>query len=533
MATKVRLYKGVPLFKDNHVLSFRDISRSDYFSKYEVLNRDTYYVKIDKGFIELSELDNNLNRVNYCSIEQSGSIYYAFVDSLEYISDRNVKINFTIDYWTTYYGKPRIQGMIEREHSNYNNKNITPEPIGLADGVNTSTTDLSDTHENFKMALITTTTDLTNPKGFGGGTKGTGNHPSLPYNFYLVGANDYSYLIDNQPIGSLEKFSDIYSKSEDFANKIVSITIIDRLPFQATVTKTAKSAFNISTSGLTTIEIDGMRPLGLIMTCRAYEKIFTIPLNKLSGDMVKLSYSPFKEYDLITTYGTLKINPENVTGSDLKVKVTRTVEPTPSEIIEVVNYRNMLGYTNSVSGNYGVNIPVVTEQLSAYLQSQQNSLLEGGSALAMGALGVGLVVASGGTLAPALIGMTASIAGSGINQMMNMEKQKQSPNSLNGTQGTLIPIVASTKPVLYEINQPSEYIDKFKKYLKVYGWQVNDVGTPNLTTRKAWNFVKMSEVKVVDSIPQKATEEFTRLFIEGVTIWHSDIGNYEQENSLR
>jgi hypothetical protein len=72
-----------------------------------------------------------------------------------------------------------------------------------------------------------------------------------------------------------------------------------------------------------------------------------------------------------------------------------------------------------------------------------------------------------------------------------------------------------------------EFFDKF-------GYQTNRLKVPNISGRKAWNYVKTRECELVGNIPAATKASIIEIFNTGITFWKDGdkIGDYTQDNTL-
>lgn len=64
-------------------------------------------------------------------------------------------------------------------------------------------------------------------------------------------------------------------------------------------------------------------------------------------------------------------------------------------------------------------------------------------------------------------------------------------------------------------------------YFSMFGYKVNRVGKPNLTSRKNWNYVKTQNAHCSGNAPQYAIEFMEKALDSGCTFWHKDtVGDY-------
>ena len=76
-----------------------------------------------------------------------------------------------------------------------------------------------------------------------------------------------------------------------------------------------------------------------------------------------------------------------------------------------------------------------------------------------------------------------------------------------------------------------EYATRLDRYFSMYGTKSNRVATPNLQTRKAWNFIKLKEPNIVGTMSNDVLTRVKQIFSAGVTLWHTnDVLNYNQDN---
>lgn len=83
--------------------------------------------------------------------------------------------------------------------------------------------------------------------------------------------------------------------------------------------------------------------------------------------------------------------------------------------------------------------------------------------------------------------------------------------------------------------QPTyERLQKIDKYLDMFGYAVNTVKVPSLTSRSNWNYVKTVNADVRGTMPSQARQDIKDLLDRGIRFWHNgdNIGNYELSNSI-
>ena len=82
-------------------------------------------------------------------------------------------------------------------------------------------------------------------------------------------------------------------------------------------------------------------------------------------------------------------------------------------------------------------------------------------------------------------------------------------------------------PELYVRQIRPEYLTSVDNYFSMFGYKVNRVGKPNLTSRKNWNYVKTQNAHCSGAAPQYAIEFLEKALDTGCTFWHKDsVGDY-------
>lgn len=567
--SEVRLLKGVPLSKDTNVLSFKGTTPYSYFNSkvYKTFN-EVLYVRKDLGSVQLEipEQEVSSQGINYLMFSNNNgdSWTYCFIDSYEYVNERSTRFTFTVDVWSTYFKDISVTGLVEREHANYNQINTLSEDIELNDPVVTSKTPLTSNNTNVKFAIITTTTDLTNPQGYNGGTAGVNKGIDQPYSYYILNASSETLYLSSStviPVMALSQFNMFYANNEDLANKIVSIKIVKELPFPFTLTRTEYGEndfrYVLSSSVVNLLNhhiIETVHTIISVNYSTGYSEDKTYPIAKpFTHDSSKLNYYPYSYLELNTGTSKLEIRKENL-GSNLTIRKYTTLEAQMTDGYEVLDYKGDIVNNNSVTVDNGVSIPVVTESIASFLQSRENSVLEGtltgvgmlGVTMALGAAtgGIGAVAGvgalstfSGEMIKGSAMGLGQTVGGlpgNMISEYMALKQQKKLPNDISGSMGKLVGLTMDIKPYLLHYQIKEEYAQIASEFFKKFGWKTMRLKTPNLTTRNKFNFVKMQDVVITGNVSHSVKARLSEYFINGVTLWHdpTTIGNYNQANTL-
>lgn len=76
-----------------------------------------------------------------------------------------------------------------------------------------------------------------------------------------------------------------------------------------------------------------------------------------------------------------------------------------------------------------------------------------------------------------------------------------------------------------------EYIRVLEDFFKKFGYAYNKIETPNLHTRKSWDYIRTVDCNIKANINNESLEKIKTIFNNGVTIWHTtDVNNYSLNN---
>lgn len=114
---------------------------------------------------------------------------------------------------------------------------------------------------------------------------------------------------------------------------------------------------------------------------------------------------------------------------------------------------------------------------------------------------------------------------------------KAVPNTVNGNLGAgdlAFSIYGSVGYKFYNFQIRENMAQKIDAYFSMYGYQVDEIKTPNTKTRSKWNFIQTVGANIVGNIPQEAIMELKSMFNTGITIWHDSAHflDYDQSNTI-
>lgn len=126
-----------------------------------------------------------------------------------------------------------------------------------------------------------------------------------------------------------------------------------------------------------------------------------------------------------------------------------------------------------------------------------------------------------------------------LTSLGNVYEHSVQPNQARGNvhNGDINFSLNITTPTFYTKTIKKEYAIIIDNFFNKYGYKVNLVETPNIRTRKNWNYLKTIDINFyVDTtrpIPQEYEDILKLMFDGGVTIWHNynTMYNYNSDNS--
>lgn len=142
--TTIYLLKGCPLNKDyRHTKYFTNATQqNDYFRTlvFKSFSEQTYQ-RYAKGQLRIAALADEIYSANYMMFQNTNhgnKWFYAFIDSVEYVSNTVTTIYYTIDVIQTWMFDYSMGGcFVEREHSLTDNfgENLVPENLETGDKI--------------------------------------------------------------------------------------------------------------------------------------------------------------------------------------------------------------------------------------------------------------------------------------------------------------------------------------------------------------------------------------------------------------
>lgn len=526
--SKVIMAKNIRLEKDyNHVLSY---SEADMVALCTANAVQTFnhcmFLRPGVNSMRLEMTYNNALKCNYMAFQNpdySNKWFFAFIDSVEYISDGDTQINYTIDEFSTWwdYWQPDAC-FIEREHTmdDTPGSNLVPEGLELGEYVHNGTTQ----HVSFESddQLIAMCSPY-EPDG-------------TSYEATRVGGIPVS--------GCVTFYEDILSFSlalRTYAthaqiDTISSVFLIPHSLIDLNGTCTYKSlsggfyyVFNGTSSPMLRDYNLNARPGTLETYEPVNKKLLTAPymgllLHNLAGSTNFLGY----EYFLDPTQPVIRCQGVATVGCSI--------------FCCPLHYkRRAVNYLEGIACGKFPSLSWSADQYTNWLtQNAVNigfGLLNGVTNIATGLVGSAATGENMGDTIGAGFGEIRSVLG-------EMYQHSLAPLTSRGNvnQGDIFTASGNNEVYAQPISITAQFARRIDSYFSRFGYQTNETKVANQLGRQNWNFVKIAGGESIGhstpndyfSVPTAAMETINNIYRKGVTIWHNhaNIGNYSLSNPI-
>lgn len=449
----------------------------------------------------------NCNYVMYQNANFTNKWFYAFVTEIEYRNDGCTWLHLKTDVFQTWmFNFAWKDSFIVREHVSDDEigKHTIPENIPIGDPKVQTFDTMQDNFQsrmqfdtNYWACIICSKVPSQIPL------------PSPVPPQYASGIPSCAYFLGVEP-NALQVIVDLFN-SEGIADAITNIVPVLRSEVIAMQLDANCSLLALDATTLifpkykditpNLISIDGYVPKNKKCFCYPYHYAL---VSNHAGQEVILKYEWMSEYRLRCEY-LLSANP--------------------------ALYVYPEGYSAEIAEDIGVtfaNYP----QIPWTYDSFKNWVALNGNTLATNLISTtaGAAISAGTGNIAGIASSTLSIT-SEIGQMMDrMAVPKTIKGSISGNANMQTDSACIT---CYEMVCRNEYIKIVDQYFSRYGYRVNEVKTPDLRSRPAWNYIETRDCILDCDCPEDDAHELESIFNSGVTIWHTaaGYGNYDQNNS--
>lgn len=501
-------YTNVLNYTVEQMLELVNANKTAETTKASFINYVDNKINVDFGY----DVCVNSNYLAFQNPLYSNKWFFAFIDDVEFRSEKNSIITFTVDVWTTWHNQINFKPcFVEREHVNDDTAGLhtIPESLEMGDPINVGTFDSTTELGGNYIIVANTQIYETKVSGsiYGGVFSGVQYLAFQQSNYQEV----IDYINAMTEAGHKDAIIDIF---------MCPFFVIDSLLQDDKLVKPSTFPRQTETGITKNLILDGYVPKN--------KKLLTFPYNYLNvtnnaGSTNVYKYEDFKTtkegfedgclfniFGVLTPGCSIKLVPEEYKGKTKNFDEALTGAKYPTCSWTSDSYTNWL-----------------TQQ-----------------AVNVGIAGVNAGVKMAGSVGGLIAGDISNVGGlySGAMDIARLMEQKYEmaliPPSSHGNVNSGDVIFALNKNC-FTFNRMSikrEYAEIIDNYFSRFGYKVNITKIPNITGRLNFNYVQIgsSESLGTGNIPSKYLESINSTARRGFTIWHNhaNLGNYNVNNPI-
>lgn len=475
------------------------------------------------------------NYIAFQNPDYSNKWFFAFIDDVIYQGEENTEITFTVDSWSTWYGKwTKKPCFIERQHELVDTigSNIIEENLNVGDVIEESeTTDASYSNEfGYYIGIMSGYT----PKD--GQTSGGNNYAGINIlNNVISGFDLFLFKITSRAdlfnvVLFLARTNDD-SKIADINNMYIipnacideSILELHTFPYDVGSSVTLNcNYYIIPMSGdeqvfnPVTFNTTIPKRTSFSNFTPKNKKCFIYPYNYLYVSNNQGSNNIYKYEDFTTNNCVFenqlavcvgisgRIVPKNYKGKSMDYDEALTLGKYPT-----CGWSGD-AYINWLTAN-AVNIP---SQITG-------SVIGSVTQFAMGNV----------------VGGLTSISNTIANTIGQFYQASLLPNISGGqAQGDISFSASSMGFTFRQMRVKTEFLRIIDDYFTRFGYAIKKIDNPHLTGRRYWNYIEIGPHEEIGygDVPTKYMEEINGACRKGVTIWHdhSNLGDFSLNNTI-
>ena len=518
--SKIILAKGIKLDKNyTNVLSYKESEMLNLVTTNALYSNNNYSFMRPQNSIFVKVPYGTALQCNYMAFQNtdySGKWFFAFIDNIIYKSDNSVEIEYTVDSWSTWYGKWTAKACyVLREH-------VQDDTMGLHtvdEGLNVSNyiqaenpARILDDVTNYIICMaVSELPDESMPEVAS----------SRIYNG-IYGGLIYIAFPTSDDANKAIKMYDTQAKAE-------AISYLFMIPKTLTsVVDGQKAVWTVGSVGsANVIYISGSNDSDNIVNLvgnmpnhvgKNYvpknNKLFTYPYNfaNVTNNNGITEIFKYEDFVLDTTTGE----------KNFSFWLSATLTPGMSMLLIPLQYKNLnFNYEYAITG---AKLPICSWNSDVYINWLTNQSINIGA-------NIFNTITSAVTNPLSIIGNTANQINSFYQADLIPNQAKGNTNSgdVNFSEG----LCGFT---VYYVTLKDEYAEIIDNYFSRYGYRINLIKTPNLTGRANWNYIQIGESEEIGNgdVPSNFMEIINNACRRGTTIWHNhiNIGNYSLNNDI-
>lgn len=522
--TKLRLYSGVPWSDEyehvrlysskaellDHLESYRkNISGVD-LSHLAPIRVGNYDIRVP--FTEMKAL--NLNYLAFQNAGISNEWVFCFIDSIEWLSEKTTRINFSLDVFQNNFYDTNIKPCFVEYH------HIPRREDGI--GVNLVPVNLEAgetiVSQHKKLNLTPTDCCIFVTRGTVEQSWFDGRVENGVYCWGSIG--HYDVTTDD----GLEKINGLLKEYNDQGaqDAVIGLFMSPKLCIGALGGKEIKpktTPMQISGNAF-----EGYKPKNKKLY--SYPWLYCLADNNQGNTHIyryEYSYNQDKSIEF-DSYGTIATLPQVLTAP----KNYKTRENLPHGLMNEALINSSFPMCSFSSDTYRAWLAQNKSSIAlSQVQTAVNSTI---------GLGTSIAGLAGGSLQGGINGSskTTSAFWDALGMLANQTDRSRNAGVTHGKalSENVMTGIKECGVDFYEMSCKRQFAEMADSFFEQFGYPINKITMPNLRSRSRWNYVKTSHCGFTGNIDLDQLKKLRNIFDNGVTLWHTDdIGNYSLSNN--
>lgn len=522
--TKLRLYSGVPWSDEyEHVRLYN--SKEDLLNHLEtyrihINGVDLYHlapIKVGSYDIRVPFTEMKALNLNYLAFQNTGisnEWVFCFIDSIEWLSEKTTRINFSLDVFQNNFYDVNIKPCFVEYH------NIPRREDSIGANLVPVNLEAGETIVSHHKKLNLTPTDCCIFV-----TRGTveqswfdGRVENGVYCWGSIG--HYDVTTDD----GLEKINGLLKEYNDQGaqDAVIGLFMAPKLCINALGGKELKP--KITSMQISDNAFEGYKPKNKKLY--SYPWLYCLADNNQGNTHIyryEYSYNHDKSIEF-DSYGTIATLPQVLTAP----KNYKTRENLAHGLMNEALINSSFPMCSFSSDTYRA---WLAQNKSSIALSQINVGVD--STIGLGTSIAGL---AGGSLQGGFngAGKTTSAFWDTLGMLANQTDRARNAGVTHGKalSENVMTGIKECGVDFYEMSCKREFAEMADSFFEQFGYPINKITTPYLHSRSNWNYVKTSHCGFTGNIDLDQLKKLRNIFDNGVTLWHTDdIGNYGLSNN--
>lgn len=522
--TKLRLYSGVPWSDEyehvrlysskaellDHLESYRKNITGVDLSHLAPIRVGNYDIRVP--FTEMKAL--NLNYLAFQNAGISNEWVFCFIDSIEWLSEKTTRINFSLDVFQNNFYDTNIKPCFVEYH------HIPRREDGI--GVNLVPVNLEAgetiVSQHKKLNLTPTDCCIFVTRGTVEQSWFDGRVENGVYCWGSIG--HYDVTTDD----GLEKINGLLKEYNDQGaqDAVIGLFMSPKLCIGALGGKEIKpktTSMQISGNAF-----EGYKPKNKKLY--SYPWLYCLADNNQGNTHIyryEYSYNQDKSIEF-DSYGTIATLPQVLTAP----KNYKTRENLKHGLMQEALINSSFPMCSFSSDTYRAWLAQNKSSIAlSQVQTAVNSTI---------GLGTSIAGLAGGSLQGGINGSskTTSAFWDALGMLANQTDRSRNAGVTHGKalSENVMTGIKECGVDFYEMSCKRQFAEMADSFFEQFGYPINKITMPNLRSRSRWNYVKTSHCGFTGNIDLDQLKKLRNIFDNGVTLWHTDdIGNYSLSNN--